>query len=67
MLILETIGGWKPNMWNNFPKFEMEKIKQLPIFTKEPRIIEHDKVAESKKIYHKDPISHFLKKSNEPL
>ena len=23
-------GGWKPNMWNNYPQHMMGKVRQLP-------------------------------------
>eukprot|EP01017_Pseudomicrothorax_dubius_P028926 TRINITY_DN3479_c0_g1_i1.p1 TRINITY_DN3479_c0_g1~~TRINITY_DN3479_c0_g1_i1.p1 ORF type:complete len:194 (-),score=52.40 TRINITY_DN3479_c0_g1_i1:125-706(-) len=30
-------GGWRVNMWSNYPKFEMEKWRELPVFKPDTR------------------------------
>jgi len=59
-------GGWKPNMWSDYPRFELEYKKEIPTFDKEIRVIEKDRLGEEKKLRHRDEVNAFLNSKEPP-
>ena len=58
----QHIGGWQPNLWNNFPqfKFEYQRIIPEPPRQLEEKIIDREKMARQK--YMKDHVNSLYKK-----
>lgn len=54
-------GGWKPNMWNLFPKHELEKIKIIPEFNEKVIEYENKRFTDPTATYQKDYLKAVLK------
>lgn len=57
-------GGWKPNMWNNYPKHELEKVKFIPTFEEKMVKTENRKFTDPTASYHKDYLKAISKPKN---
>ena len=52
MINCVCLGGWKPNLWNNYPQHRLEHVKEVPTFDKEltSKFFDPVKLARNKKM-----------------
>jgi len=54
-------GGWRHNLWNNYPRHEFEYIREIPVFDKEFIVSNKDPVIEGRKINTRDPVTQIFR------
>ena len=57
----KILGGWRHNLWNNYPRHEFEYIRELPVFDKEFVSTYKDPVLEARKINTRDPVTQLFR------